>query len=72
MSLAINKYGSNNFVFLILQYCDREVDICVGAGIKQHYTDMYKYNILKIARSSQRFKHSSETIFKLKQMHTSK
>lgn len=30
MPLAINKYGPNNFVFLILQYCDREVDICVG------------------------------------------
>jgi len=52
LSLVINKYGSNNFVFLILQYCNREVDICVGAGIKQHYIDMYKYNILKIAGSS--------------------
>lgn len=67
--LAINKYGPNNFVFLILQYCDNKVDICVG--LEQHYLDLYKpkYNILKIAGSSQGFKHSPETIAKLKAMH---
>jgi len=62
-------------VFLILQYCDKEIDICVGTSIKQHYIDMYKpkYNILKIAGSSlKRFKHSPETIFKLKQMQAGK
>ncbi len=31
-----------------------------------------KYNILKIAGSSQGFKHSPETISKLKQMHAGK
>lgn len=58
LPLAINKYGPNNFVFLILKYCNREVDICIG--LEQHYIDMYKpkYNILKLAGSSQGFKHS--------------
>lgn len=72
LPLAINKYGLNNFVFLILQYCDKEVDICVG--LEQHYIDLYKpkYNILKIAGSSQGFKHSPETIANLKILHTGK
>jgi group I intron endonuclease len=72
LPLAIYKYGPNNFVFLILQYCDNKVDICVG--LEQHYMDLYKpkYNILKIAGSSQGFKHSPETIAKLKAMHAGK
>src|SRR5436190_5309291 len=37
---AINKYGPNNFVFLILQYCDNVEDICLG--LEQHYIDLYK------------------------------
>ena len=41
------------------------VDTCVG--IEQHYIDLYKpkYNILKLAGSSQGFKHSPDTIAKL-------
>ena len=72
LPLAINKYGPNNFVFLILQYCEREVDICLG--LEQHYIDLYKpkYNILKIAGSSQGFKHSPETIANLKKLHAGK
>ena len=66
LPLAINKYGLNNFVFLILQYCDRIEDVCLG--LEQHYLDLFKpkYNILKIAGSSQGFKHSPETLAKLK------
>jgi len=66
LPLAINKYGPNNFVFLILQYCDRIEDVCLG--LEQHYLDLFKpkYNILKVAGSSQGFKHSPETIAKLK------
>ena len=69
LPLAINKYGPNNFVFLILQYCDRIEDVCLG--LEQHYLDLYKpkYNILKVAGSSQGFKHSPETIAKLKITH---
>jgi len=72
LPLAINKYGLNNFAFLILQYCESKVEICVG--LEQHYLDLYKpkYNILKLAGSSQGFKHSPETIAKLKSMHAGK
>jgi group I intron endonuclease len=72
LPLAINKYGPNNFVFLILQYCDRIEDVCLG--LEQHYLDLYKpkYNILKIAGSSQGFKHSPETIAKLKKIYAGK
>jgi group I intron endonuclease len=72
LPLAINKYGPNNFVFLILQYCDRIEDVCLG--LEQHYLDLFKpkYNILKVAGSSQGFKHSPETIAKLKIKHAGK
>jgi group I intron endonuclease len=72
LPLAINKYGPNNFVFLILQYCKIDVDICLG--LEQYYIDLHKpkYNILKIAGSSQGFKHSPETISKLKLLHVGK
>lgn len=66
LPLAIYKYGPNNFVFLVLQYCEKLEDLCLG--LEQYYLDLYKpkYNILKIAGSSQGFKHSPETIAKLK------
>src|SRR5258708_30955411 len=69
---ALNKYGINNFVFLIIQYCDPVEEICLG--LEQNYLDLYKpkYNILKLAGSSQGFKHSPDTIAKLKQMHAGK
>ena len=42
--------------------------------MEQHYLDLYKpkYNILKVAGSSQGFKHSPETIAKLKLTHVGK
>jgi len=66
---ALNKHGLNNFAFLILQYCEPVEDVCLG--LEQSYLDMFKpnYNILKLAGSSQGFKHSPETITKLKKMH---
>jgi group I intron endonuclease len=69
---ALNKYGINNFVFLIIQYCDPVEEICLG--LEQIYLDLYKpkYNILKLAGSSQGFKHSPDTIAKLKKMHAGK
>ena len=72
LPIAINKYGPNNFVFLILQYCDRIEDVCLG--LEQHYLDLYKpkYNLLKIAGSSQGFKHSPETLAKLQNMYADK
>jgi group I intron endonuclease len=69
---ALNKYGLNNFVFLILQYCDPVEEICLA--LEQSHLDLYKpkYNILKLAGSSKGFKHSPETIAKLKKIHTGK
>jgi group I intron endonuclease len=72
LPLAITKYGPNNFVFLILKYCDPIEEVCLG--LEQYYIDFYKpkYNILKLAGSSQGFKHSPDTIAKLKEMHAGK
>lgn len=69
---ALNKYGLNNFVFLVLQYCDPIEEICLA--LEQSFLDLYKpkYNILKLAGSSQGFKHSPETIAKLKKIHAGK
>jgi cytochrome c oxidase subunit 1 len=69
---ALKKYGLNNFVFLVLQYCEPVEDICLG--LEQSFMDLYKpkYNILKLAGSSQGFKHSPETIAKLKKAHSGK
>ena len=63
---ALNKYGLNNFVFLILQYCDPVEELCLG--LEQSYLNMFKpnYNLLKLAGSSQGFKHSPEQIIKFK------
>jgi len=71
LPIAINNYGPNNFVFLILKYCEKIEDICLG--LEQHYLDLYKpkYNILKIAGSSLGFKHSPKNLAKLKIIHAS-
>lgn len=62
---AFKKYGLNNFAFLLLQSCEPSLEICLG--LEQWYLDQFKpnYNILKLAGSSQGFKHSPETIVKL-------
>ncbi len=69
---SINKYGPNNFVYLVLQYCDKLEEVCLG--LEQHFLDFHKpqYNILKLAGSSQGFKHSPETIARLKISHAGK
>ena len=66
---ALNKYGLNNFVFIVLQYCEPIEDVCLS--LEQSYLDLYKpqYNMLKLAGSSQGFKHSPDTIAKLKKSH---
>ena len=77
LPLAINKYGPDNFAFLILQFCsapaaDDIKKVCLS--LEQYFIDLYKpkYNILKLAGSSQGFKHSPDTIAKLKAMHIGK
>jgi group I intron endonuclease len=66
---AIRKYGLENFLFLVLEYCEPNINTCIK--LEQKYIDLYNpdYNILKIAKSSFGFKHSSETIAKLKLKH---
>lgn len=37
---AIRKYGLNNFAFIVLQYCEPSVEVCIG--LEQYYLDLYK------------------------------
>jgi len=75
---ALLKYGYSNFRLEILEYCPP--DICLER--EQYYMDLFKppwpapergragaraeYNILKTAGSSLGFKHSEETLKKLR------
>lgn len=74
LPLSINKYGPNNFAFLVLQFCSGDDIQNVCLSLEQYFIDLYKpkYNILKLAGSSQGYKHSPETIAKLKAMHMGK
>lgn len=61
---AWNKYEEINFVFELLEICDKQFLI----EREQYYLDLYKpylrdkgYNILEIAHSSIGFKHTEET-----------
>jgi group I intron endonuclease len=67
---AIRKYGLNNFAFIVLEYCEAIESTCLR--LEQNYIDLYQptYNILKIAGTSYKFKHSLETISKLKALHS--
>lgn len=61
---SLLKYGYSNFSLEILEYC--EENDCIQR--EQHYLDLLnpEYNILKNAGSSLGFKHSEETLLKLK------
>jgi len=69
---ALNKNGIYNFAFLVLQFFEPNEDTCLG--LEQNYLDLHKpeYNILKLAGSSQGFKHSPDTIAKFKKTHAGK
>jgi group I intron endonuclease len=56
---AWNKYGESNFIFEILEFCEKEKLI----EREQFYLDTLQpfYNTLKIAGSNLGFKHSKET-----------
>ena len=64
LSTALIKYGYSNFSLEILEYCAPEKAI----EREQYYLDLLKpeYNILRIAGSILGYKHSEETIAKLK------
>jgi group I intron endonuclease len=61
---ALLKYDFSNFSLEILEYCDPNVTI----EREQYYLDNFRgeYNILNIAGSFKGFKHSIETILKMK------
>lgn len=61
---ALLKYGMKNFSLIILEITDKE-NVLIR---EQFYLDEFKpeYNILKFARNSQGFKHTKESIEKIK------
>jgi group I intron endonuclease len=61
---ALLKYGKSKFKLAILEYCDPNDVI----SREQYYLDLLKpdYNILKIAGSSLGYKHSENTLAKLR------
>lgn len=65
---AMKKYNLENFSLGILEFCKQEPKICLN--LEQKWIDFYKpkYNVLSIADSSLGFKHSIETINKLKEI----
>lgn len=62
--MAILKYGYSNFTLDILEYCEPS-DLLAR---EQYYLDLIKpkYNLLSLAGSSLGFKHSEETLTKLR------
>jgi group I intron endonuclease len=61
---SLLKYGYSSFKLEILEYCEPSEAV----PREQYYLDLLKpeYNILKTAGSLLGFRHSSETIAKLK------
>lgn len=61
---AIVKYGHDNFILAILEYCNKDNLL----DREQYYLDLLnpQYNILKVAYSLLGFKHSPENIAKFK------
>lgn len=61
---ALLKYGYSNFKLEILEYC-KVKDLIKR---EQYYIDALKpeYNILKVAYSSLGFRHSEETLVRLR------
>ena len=64
---ALNKHKHSNFTLEILEYCEKENVITR----EQYYLDLFaespKYNILPIAGSSLGYKHSEETLIKMRE-----
>ena len=62
---ALLKYGYSGFKLDILEYCNKDEAV----AREQYYLDLLnpEYNILKKAGSTLGFRHSDETIAKLKE-----
>lgn len=65
---AMKKYELKNFSLHIIKFCFPDVFIC--SDLEQKWINKFKprYNTLKIAGSSSGFRHSIETINKLKEL----
>jgi len=68
LARAMRKYKLQNFSLGILETCASDTLVCLE--LEQKWMDKYKprYNVLKIAGSSSGFRHSIETIKKLKEL----
>jgi group I intron endonuclease len=64
----MRKYQLKNFSLAILEFCTKDIIVC--SNLEQKWIDYYKpkYNVLKIAGSSSGFRHSIDTINKLKEL----
>jgi group I intron endonuclease len=65
---AMRKYKLENFSLAILDFCISDIIVC--SNLEQKWIDYYKprYNIFKIVGSSSGFRHSIETLNKLKEI----
>lgn len=65
---AMRKYKLENFSLAIQEFCKPDIIVC--SDLEKKWIDFYKpdYNVLKIPGSSSGFRHSIETINKLKQL----
>ena len=65
---AMKKYGLENFSLGIKEFCKKDSQICIN--LEQKWINYYepKYNILTVAGNSFGYKHSTETINKLKKI----
>ncbi len=68
LARAMRKYKLKSFSLAILEICASDIIVC--SDLEQKWMDYYKprYNVLKVAGNSSGFRHSIDTIKKLKEL----